>query len=242
MSAPDDELGWITESLVRAVSWPAASVVHFLVRRYPEAPSATLHAAIECALGAALPAFDAEHDIVRRFRWLAAFTDASAMAADDALQVIVEEQLPLAVDALETLMRRVYEPGEGAVDQGCDRQIEIALSLCVAFDLTGRLPYAMLAEELLQTALRTQWSHAAGLFPVTAAANGRAAQLCYRLAALHRDPDYASRAVVAPNARYADVGATVLQAVRAEVGQQSEAIAEYGLAQLDAFALTALPN
>ena len=121
------------------------------------------------------------------------------------------------------------------------RQIEMALALLVAFDLTGRLPYAMLAEELLQL-LRRDAMDAHGMFRADARANACAAQVCCRLAALHRDADYLARAVVAPEARYDELGRTSLHGLGSTPPARDNMAAEYGLALLDAFALNALPN
>ncbi len=120
------------------------------------------------------------------------------------------------------------------------RQIDLALALLTAFDLSGRLPYAMLAEELVQL-LRRHALDDAGCFRADARANARAVQVCCRLAALHRDRDYTARAVVAPQARYDELGRTLLAALDSDASARADA-AEYGIALLDAFALNALPN
>jgi hypothetical protein len=233
-----DDLAALTDVAIAEES-PSPARLSFLVRRYPQAASEALRAALEAALEAGLLAFESERDPVQRCRWLGALADASVLAADDTLQSIVDAQLPAVVDQLEALVRRVYEPGEGAMGEPAGRQIELALALLTAFDLSGRLPYAMLAEELVQLLRRHAWDQ--GRFRADAGANARAAQVCCRLAALHRDRDYMARAVVAPEARYDDLGRTILDALGRDARARADA-AEYGLALIDAFALNALPN
>src|SRR5262249_44360394 len=68
---------------------------------------------------------------------------------------------PAAIDALEHVIGRAYRPGEG-MSHGLERftsgtlgdQISSAGALLTAYSLSGRLPYTMLAEELVQFALR----------------------------------------------------------------------------------------
>jgi hypothetical protein len=234
-----DDISSLTQLVIddRSVS---PSRVAFLVRRYPEDGSEALRAALEEALGAGLSAFEAERDPVWRSLWLGAFADAAMLAADDGLQALVEAEVPRVVDQLEAEVRRVYEPGEGAMGEPVGRQIDLALALLTAFDLSGRLPYAMLAEELVQL-LRRHALEDTGLFRADTRANARAVQVCCRLAALHRDRDYTARAVVAPGAHYGELGRTLLEALGHDACGAADAV-EYGLARLDAFALNALPN
>lgn len=66
-------------------------------------------------------------------------------------------------------------------------------------------------------------------------------QLCCRLSALHRDPDYVARAVTAPGVHYERDAAAWLDQLTAPHSDALD-VAEYGLALLDHFALSALPN
>jgi hypothetical protein len=216
------------------------SRLSFLVRRYPEAASDALRRALEQTLSEGLDAFERERDPVQRCRWLGALAEATLLAADDDLQVRVDRELPVVIDQLELLMRRVYEPGEGALGEPVARQIEVALALLTAFDLSGRLPYAMLAEELVQL-LRRHALDERGELRADARATATAVQVCCRLATLHQDPDYMARAVIAPEARYDELGRTLARTLSIETCTRADA-AEYGLALLDAFALNALPN
>jgi uncharacterized protein YyaL (SSP411 family) len=82
----------------------------------------------------------------------------------------------LALNAIESVIVPVYKPGEGVGHVAtADReeqsvrgllsdQIHAAAALVWAHAATGRLPYSMLAAELVQFALRTMWDEANGCF------------------------------------------------------------------------------
>jgi len=112
----------------------------------------------------------------------AALRAAVALGATDAVAGIV--------DNLERLVAMRYEPGEAMRDP-----IATASALLTAYEITGRLPYAMLAEELVRTGPQR------GDHEDVIAASFAARVLC-ALAALHADADYRAAAVVAPNADY----------------------------------------
>jgi hypothetical protein len=78
-------------------------------------------------------------------------------------------------------------------------------ALLTAFELTGRLPYSMLAEELMQPARRIT----PGEDIVVECA---AARVFCRLATLHDDADYRAAAVLAPDADYREDAARILRA------------------------------
>jgi hypothetical protein len=103
--------------------------------------------------------------------------------------------VPEAIDELERLVGRAYEPGEGLNGGDPRDHIRAASALLTAYDVSGRLPYSMLAEELTRPVLRDL---PAGDFRLSCDA-GRV--LC-RLAALHDDAAYIAAAVVAPDADY----------------------------------------
>lgn len=236
------ELARITDIvLARSGEALTPATLLFLVRRYPEVPSPALHAALDRTLSAALPAFDAESDACVRWRWLGAFVEAAPMIADGALSDAVDARMADAVDALERHVRLAYEPGEGAGESAAG-DILLALALLAAFDLTARLPYAMLAEELLQSVQRRIGSAPSLAFDADAVSACRAVQVCCRLAALHRDADYTARAVVAPGAAYDVLAKTLLEGRMGQTYASVEAAAECGLALLDWFALRALPH
>ena len=133
-----------------------------------------------------------------------------------------------AIDELERIVGGAYRPGDGvahAADGIARRagrlgdQVRAASALLTAFALTGRLPYSMLAEELMQFARRTLWDESAGGFfesaceglasgPKPFAANCEAARVLCRIEMLHRDEEYLKIAVVA------EVGSSVWDAGR----------------------------
>src|SRR5689334_19572355 len=119
-----DDLADLTQ-LVIATREASPSTLSFLVRRYPEAASDALREALEEALGSGLAALERERDPVVRCGWLGALADASVLVVDDTLQVLVDAQLPVVVDLLESQIRQVYEPGEGAMGESVARQIDL---------------------------------------------------------------------------------------------------------------------
>src|SRR4029077_14838820 len=106
--------------------------------------------------------------------------------------------------------------------------VRAASALLTAFELTGSLPYSMLAEELMVFARRAP-SPDAGLRIQC----GAARVLC-RLAALHDDPEYRGAAVIAGGADYREEASRILaaQTPRALAAPPAHAAA-YGLALLD---------
>ena len=155
--------------------------------------------------------------------------------------------LPHAVEELERLIGAAYEPGEG-VHGDFDDHVRSAAALLSAFAVTGRLPYSMLAEELMQCARRRWWDSGRGTFVFTPAlpdgpsspitTSCAAARTLVRLASLHRDADYLEAAVVASDCDYAADAGRILDAL----GQSPEAgetqAGAYGLAILDYLMLT----
>lgn len=162
---------------------------------------------------------------------------ASDMVADeaDARQVVAA-----AIDELERIVGLVYRPGGGmshrvgasAVPGEPADQLGAASALLAAHDRTGRLPYSMLAEELMLN-----------LAPDTLALEPalvrcRAVGVLSRLAALHRDADYREAAVIATGADYEGLADVLLRELSA--GQRehnSTTAAEFGLALADRLGL-----
>ena len=70
-----------------------------------------------------------------------------------------------AIDELERIVGIIYEPGDGVAREiragaargGLADHAEVASTLLYAYATTGRVPYAMLAEELMQVARRAWW-------------------------------------------------------------------------------------
>ena len=135
-----------------------------------------------------------------------------------------------AIDELERVIGRAYKPGDGIVGGDLNDHARAASTLLTAYEVTGRLPYAMLAEELMQSANRFAWN-TSGF-----GANCAAASVLCRLAALHADEDYCRAAVITVGANYRNDAARVLAA------QASHACgvdaAAYGLALGEYLALT----
>lgn len=132
-----------------------------------------------------------------------------------------------AVDQLERIVGESYGPGEGIGDYA--DHVRAAAALVTAYDVTGRLPYAMLAEELMQASTRLS---AGSDF----AMGCEAARVFCRLAALHDDAAYRAAAVIAPNADYRDDASRLLAALSPRARAEDAPI--YGLALNELLALT----
>jgi uncharacterized protein YyaL (SSP411 family) len=124
-----------------------------------------------------------------------------------------------AIDELERVVGLAYVPGEGLARTMNARVREpgrlidhaaAASALLTAYSLAGRLPYSMLAEELMQFARRSWWDNERGGFQAETdgspndsfVASCEAARVLCRLAALHRDDDYRQAAVIAQRSDY----------------------------------------
>jgi hypothetical protein len=151
-----------------------------------------------------------------------------------------------AVDELERIVASAYQPEEGLAHSASDVRsmrgqlsdhVALSTALLTAYDVSARLPYSMLAEELMQFARRSLWDEEAGAFRTSTldrlqsfADNCNAARVLCRLAALHADPDYIKAAVVAPHADYAHDAARILSCKRQDLRKGEPAGAAYGLA------------
>jgi uncharacterized protein YyaL (SSP411 family) len=166
---------------------------------------------------------------------VAAGVDACLRATD---LVSIVDLTQSALDELERIVGATYQPGHGVSGKLAD-QIAIASALITAYQGTGRLPYSMLAEELVQAARRTMWDDECGVFveretgatrtkPFTL--NCDAATVLSRLAALHRSAEYRAAAVIAPGADYDDDAARILESLAADAPGHGLAGALYGLA------------
>jgi hypothetical protein len=141
-----------------------------------------------------------------------------------------------AIDQLERVIGGSYRPGAGLVRQingarvrcGLGDHVRAASALLTAFEITGRLPYSMLAEELILIATREPPADTDLVIQC------EAARVLCRLAALHDDPDYRGAAVIAADADYRADASHILsvESARARAGTTADAAA-YGLALLD---------
>lgn len=237
-------LDWIADELSTSLTAGAASpsAVLFAIRSYAASGRPTMRVAIEAGLTNGLELVAADSDPCRRCQWLGVFAEAAAISDDERLVESVQRHLSPTIDGLERLVRSAYEPGEVLAGADLNAQLRSALAFLTAFELTGRLPYSMLAEELLQIARRQWWEERTGGFGANFRANATGAQLLCRLAALHRDADYAAAVVIAPDARYELDAEQILTALAPIARSHRDDLAEYGMALLDWFALRALPN
>ena len=163
----------------------------------------------------------------------AASVDACLRAADVAGLVDPQDLVPAAIDQLERIVGGAYQPGGGMaatihggahVRGSAADQVRSAAALLTAFERSARLPYSMLAEELIQPARRD----AAGGDALIACETARV--LC-RLAALHADDQYRGAAVVAPDADYrADADRMLSALAERALAGGLDAAAAYGLA------------
>lgn len=193
-------------------------------------------------------AAEALAESLRRARGSALDIRSAACAVDAALRACgvlgTAAAAQDAIDELERLVGAAYRPGEGLVGGHLVDHIALSSALLTAFALTGRLPYSMLAEELIQFARRTGWSDAAGCFVVAdldqAEAflfNCEAARVLCRMAALHGDRDYLATAVIRSDAAYAADAVRILDAHGAAFRQFGVQSASYGLALAEWLAL-----
>ncbi len=174
---------------------------------------------------------------------LALSIDACLIASDGAHPPDI---LPDAIDELERVVGGAYRPGAGIAarvnEPGGIRgrlgdHVRAASALLTAFSHTGRLPYAMLAEELMQFARQTLWDDRDGGFfekpaaPVKPfALNCEASRVLCRLALLHDTPEYSAAAVLAPGADYGRDAARALAAMEPSYRDYGGDAAVYALA------------
>ncbi len=149
-----------------------------------------------------------------------------------------------AIEELERIVSFSYEPGEGlrhslrpgSTETGTLRDhVAAASALLNAYGVTARLPYSMLAEELMQFARRSWWDEKAGGFWRAAnldsfVANSHAAIVLGRLATLHEDPEYRAVAVIAYQSDYADDCRRTLESLELPATSRGLDVAVYALA------------
>jgi hypothetical protein len=177
-----------------------------------------------------------------RDEWPAANSVAEAAASVEAclraaeVSGLVEPQdiVPAAIEQLERIVGGAYRPGAGmasTIHGGAHQcgaiadQVRPASALLTAFEHSGRLPYSMLAEELVQPVRRDPAS-AGGVRPAC-----EAARVFCRLATLHSDQRYRGAAILAEDADYQSDAARILLAQFAPaLGGELDESAAYGVA------------
>ena len=166
-----------------------------------------------------------------------AVVDQAAASVDACLHashlVDAHDLVPRAIDELERIVAGAYRPGHGVahtidpgahVRGGARDHLHTASALLSAYELTGRLPYSMLAEELVQ-ASRQRLSSEADF-----GTSCEAARVLCRLAALHDDASYRKAAVIAADADYRADAGRLLTDMAARLGDAPADAALYGLA------------
>jgi uncharacterized protein YyaL (SSP411 family) len=154
--------------------------------------------------------------------------------------------VPDAIDELERIVAAAYRPGEGLAGPAhgpagargrLADHVRTSSALLTAYELTGRLPYPMLAEELMQFARHTRWDGEAGAFCDSSQDSQRsfvtncdAARVLIRLSALHDRSDYRAAAVLASDADYRDDVTRILTAQGETYRERGVISASYGLA------------
>jgi hypothetical protein len=145
--------------------------------------------------------------------------------------------VPPAIDELERIVASAYHVGEGLTGGRVAEHVRLASTLLTAYEITARLPYSMLAEELLQFIRRTNWSGDCGRFVEggnddlpSFVVNCDAARVFVRLAALHRSTEYRAGAVLAAGAAYDEDAARILDGLDGRYQDFGIMSAAYGLA------------
>lgn len=143
--------------------------------------------------------------------------------------------VPHAIDELERIVGSVYHPGQRVGDVA--DHVCLASALLTAFEATGRLPYSMLAEELMQVLPVHLRSGSSGteVYPQHDFSVGcDAVRVWSRLAALHDDEAYRSSAVIKADAAYRADALRMLEQLSTALDDPRVDAARYGLA-LDEF-------
>ena len=143
-----------------------------------------------------------------------------------------------AVDALERVVAGAYRPGQGVshetgraafVRGSLSDHVSSASALLTAYSLTARLPYAMLADELMQSVLRAPTEEPDG-GDARVTINCELARVFCRLAMLHRDDEYRRTAVLPVDEDYATDARRTLAALGPSVREWGVEAAPFGLA------------
>lgn len=226
----------IRDSLLTADPEPSAPAAWlFLLRDFIATGYPPTGDVVERGLTAALHLASADADPCRRVQWVRLIAEAVLISDDARLVQVVEASLPASVDLLDERVRGWYEPGKGLVGQSLEVHLAYANALLDAFDMTGRLPYSRLADELVQLARRNPAVQpGAPEFADLAAAD--LLRALTRLTKLHADPEYRAAAALPPGGIDTAEAARLAEAFDGWRGDTRVA-AHVGLALLGRFAL-----
>src|SRR5262245_13615591 len=142
--------------------------------------------------------------------------DASLAASS----VVGRDLVTASIDELERIVCLVYRPGErlprslrdpDSDDGGLEEHVAGATALLTAYDVTARLPYSMLAEELIQPVRGT-----GGL------QGPHYARVLGRLARLHDDDEYVRAAVVVRSSDYRAQAHAILDGLASRIVEDLE--------------------
>jgi hypothetical protein len=132
-----------------------------------------------------------------------------------------------AVDELEKLIGARYRPGAGLQPPHGEArlvdQVTTAAALLTAFEISARLPYAMLAEELVRFSQRA-------LLPASFDASCALARVLCRLASMNENVGYRQAAITTVDASYRRDAAVVLERLEADCENAGPAAALFALA------------
>ncbi len=226
--------GALAGALARGAADPDVTARARWLTLYAEATTLSGDQRLLAAAGALVGSLRDEWPTLTAVAEAAASVDACLRAAGIAGLVDPQDVVPAAIEQLEGIVGGAYQPGGGmasAIHGGrhargtAADQVRPASALLTAFEYSARLPYSMLAEELIQPARREPWADADLIV------HCEAARVLCRLAALHGDDEYRGAAVIAPDADYRGDADRILaaQSARALAGVVDEAAA-YGLA------------
>lgn len=211
--------------------------VRFLLQECTHLTDASLRTAVEQGLTRALEAAHADPDPWRRVGWVRLLVEAVAFSDDGRIGEEARRALPAAIDLLEARIRHRYEPGLGLDDATCLETLRASCALLDAYDLTGRLPYGMLAEELLRHARGRWWTPSSGLFDADLLATSTGLQSAARLASLQADPDYAAATVTSAGPAFRADARCMALALMAGLDQFPDAAGDAGAGLSQWFAL-----
>jgi hypothetical protein len=224
-------MGWaLAEGFARArdaVSLDEqAAWIDVLVNAAPVCDDARIPEIVDALLNRQRRSWGPTEGLLVKARSISACLRATHLVADQAGAGITRD----AVDELERVVDRAYDPGNGLTPADVHDQLAFGLTLIDAYHATGRLPYAMLAEELLQVSRRTGWNAATRAFGElfddrSFLVNCDAACLLSAVARLHDDGDYQKAAVIAPGCDYWDDAACVMGALTEACESQPLALA-----------------